>query len=41
MPNIPEMGKFWSSMKAAFEIATSLRASPEAALKEARKRLEK
>ena len=22
MPNIPQMGKFWSSMKAAFEIAT-------------------
>ena len=37
MPNIPQMGKFWSSMKAAFEIATSGRASPEAALKEARK----
>jgi len=37
MPNIPQMGKFWSSMKAAFEIATSGRASPEAALKEAGK----
>jgi maltose/maltodextrin transport system substrate-binding protein len=37
MPNIPQMGKFWSSMKAAFEISTSGRASPEAALKEARK----
>lgn len=37
MPNIPEMGKFWSSMKAAFELATSGRASPEAALKAARK----
>ena len=35
MPNIPQMGKFWSSMKAAFEIATSLRASPEADLKNA------
>jgi maltose-binding protein MalE len=22
MPNIPQMGKFWSSMKAAFEITT-------------------
>ena len=30
MPNIPQMGKFWSSMKAAFEIATSGRATPEA-----------
>jgi maltose/maltodextrin transport system substrate-binding protein len=37
MPNIPQMGKFWSSMKAAFELATSGRASPEAALKGARK----
>jgi maltose/maltodextrin transport system substrate-binding protein len=35
MPNIPQMGKFWSSMKAAFEIATSLRASPEVDLKNA------
>jgi maltose/maltodextrin transport system substrate-binding protein len=37
MPNIPQMGKFWSSMKTAFEIATSGRASPEIALKNARK----
>ena len=37
MPNIPQMGKFWSSMKAALEVATSGRASPEAALKTARK----
>jgi maltose/maltodextrin transport system substrate-binding protein len=37
MPNIPQMGKFWSSMKAAFELATSGRASPEVALKGARK----
>jgi maltose/maltodextrin transport system substrate-binding protein len=35
MPNIPQMGKFWSSMKAAFEIATNGGASPEAALKDA------
>jgi maltose/maltodextrin transport system substrate-binding protein len=40
MPNIPEMGKFWSSMKAAFELATSGRASPEAALQAARTRME-
>ena len=40
MPNIPQMGRFWSSMKAAFELATSGRASPEAALKEARKNIE-
>ena len=37
MPNIPQMGNFWSSMKAAFELATSERASPEAALNAARK----
>jgi maltose/maltodextrin transport system substrate-binding protein len=37
MPNIPQMGKFWSSMKAALEVAASGRASPEAALKTARK----
>ena len=41
MPNIPQMGRFWSAMKAAFEIATSLRASPEAALKSARKSMKK
>ena len=41
MPNIPQMGKFWSSMKAAFEIATSGRASPEVALKNAGKNMKK
>ena len=41
LPNIPQMGRFWSAMKAAFEIATSLRASPEAALKSARKSMKK
>ena len=41
MPNIPQMGRFWSSMKAAFEIATSGRATPEAALKSARKNMKK
>ena len=40
MPNIPQMGTFWSSMKAAFEITTSLRASPETALQNARKSME-
>jgi maltose/maltodextrin transport system substrate-binding protein len=40
MPNIPRMGKLWSSMKAAFETATNGEATPEAALKEARKNLE-
>ena len=41
MPNIPQMGRFWSSMKAAFEIATSGRASPEAALRDARKNMKR
>jgi maltose/maltodextrin transport system substrate-binding protein len=41
MPNIPQMGKFWSSVKAALEIATSGRASPEFALKEARKNMKR
>jgi maltose/maltodextrin transport system substrate-binding protein len=41
MPNIPQMGVFWSAMKAAFETATSLRASPETALQNARKSMER
>jgi maltose/maltodextrin transport system substrate-binding protein len=41
MPNIPQMGKFWSSMKAAFEIATTDRATPEAALKDASRNMKK
>jgi maltose/maltodextrin transport system substrate-binding protein len=41
MPNIPQMGKVWSSLKAAFETAASGEATPEAALKDARKNLEK
>ena len=41
MPNIPQMGKFWSSMKAAFEISTNGEATPEAALKDARKNMGK
>jgi maltose-binding protein MalE len=35
------MGKFWSSMAAAFEVATNGQASPQAALDEARKNMEK
>jgi maltose/maltodextrin transport system substrate-binding protein len=35
MPNIPQMGRFWSSLAAALQIATIGRASPEAALNEA------
>jgi maltose/maltodextrin transport system substrate-binding protein len=41
MPNIPQMGKFWSSMKAAFEIATIGRATSEAALKDASRNMKK
>ena len=41
MPNIPQMGRFWSSMKEAFEIATTGRAAPEAALKFARTNMRK
>ena len=41
MPNIPQMGKFWSSMASAFQIATNGQATPEAALTEAKKNMEK
>jgi maltose/maltodextrin transport system substrate-binding protein len=41
MPNIPEMGKFWSSMATAFQIATNGQASPQAALDDAKKNMEK
>ncbi len=41
MPNIPEMGKFWSSMASAFQIATNGQASPEAALADAKKNSER
>jgi maltose-binding protein MalE len=35
------MGKFWGSTKAAFEIATNGGATPEIALKDARKSMER
>jgi maltose/maltodextrin transport system substrate-binding protein len=41
MPNIPQMGRFWNPMEAAFQIATNGQASPQAALAEAKKRMEK
>jgi maltose/maltodextrin transport system substrate-binding protein len=41
MPNIPQMGKFWSSMASAFQIATNGQATPEAALADAKKNMEK
>ena len=39
MPNIAQIGRFWSSLKAALEIATSGRATPEAALQSAGKNM--
>jgi maltose/maltodextrin transport system substrate-binding protein len=41
MPNIPQMGKFWSSMATAFQVATNGQASPKAALDDAKKNMEK
>jgi maltose-binding protein MalE len=35
------MGRFWSSMATAFKIATNGQASPQAALNDAKKNLEK
>jgi maltose/maltodextrin transport system substrate-binding protein len=35
MPNIPQMGRFFSAVGAALQIATEGRASAEAALREA------
>jgi maltose/maltodextrin transport system substrate-binding protein len=41
MPNIPQMGKFWSSMATAFQIATNGQAPPKAALDDAKRNMEK
>jgi maltose/maltodextrin transport system substrate-binding protein len=41
MPNVPQIGKFWGAMGAALQIATSGQATPQAALDEADKTLEK
>ena len=41
MPNIPQMSKFWGAVGAAFQIATSGRASAQAALDEAANSIEK
>jgi maltose/maltodextrin transport system substrate-binding protein len=41
MPNIPQMGRFWSSMATAFQIATNGQAPPKAALDDAKKNMEK
>jgi maltose/maltodextrin transport system substrate-binding protein len=37
MPNIPQMGRFWTSLATALEVATSGRSSPAAALAEAQR----
>ena len=41
MPNIPQMGRFWSAMGAALQVATNGQATPQAALDEASKLIEK
>jgi len=35
MPNIPEMGRFWSAVGSALQLATNGQASVQAALQEA------
>ncbi|WFB37611.1 maltose/maltodextrin ABC transporter substrate-binding protein MalE [Kiritimatiellota bacterium B12222] len=37
MPNVPQMGKFWSSMEAALQNATNEQATPKAVLENAKK----
>jgi maltose/maltodextrin transport system substrate-binding protein len=39
MPNIPQMGKFWTAAATALQVATSGRASPAAALAEAQRNM--
>jgi maltose/maltodextrin transport system substrate-binding protein len=39
MPNIPQMGQFWTSLATALEVATSGRSSPAAALAEAQRNM--
>jgi maltose/maltodextrin transport system substrate-binding protein len=39
MPNIPQMGKFWTSLATALELATSGRSSPAAALAETQRNM--
>ena len=41
MPNIPEMGRFWSAVGAALQVATNGQSSAEAALKEAAENMRK
>jgi maltose/maltodextrin transport system substrate-binding protein len=39
MPNIPQMGRFWTSLGGALEVATSGRCSPATALEEAQRNM--
>ncbi|HEY5744006.1 MAG TPA: maltose/maltodextrin ABC transporter substrate-binding protein MalE [Terrimicrobiaceae bacterium] len=41
MPNVPQIGRFWSAMGAALQIATNGNATPQKALDEAEKSIEK
>jgi maltose/maltodextrin transport system substrate-binding protein len=41
MPNIPQMGRFWGAIAAAIQVATTGRASPQAALDEAESLIQK
>jgi maltose/maltodextrin transport system substrate-binding protein len=41
MPNVPQMSKFWTSMATAFQIATNGQASPQVALDDAKKNMQK
>jgi maltose/maltodextrin transport system substrate-binding protein len=41
MPNIPQMGRFWSAIGAALQVATNGQATPQAALDEAARMIEK
>ncbi|HEY0793737.1 MAG TPA: maltose/maltodextrin ABC transporter substrate-binding protein MalE [Chthoniobacterales bacterium] len=41
MPNIPQMGRFWSAMTTVFQTATNGQASPQAALADAKHSMQK
>jgi hypothetical protein len=41
MPNIPQMGKFWISMRVALEISRNGGATPQVALQDAFKSMQK
>jgi maltose/maltodextrin transport system substrate-binding protein len=41
MPNIPQMGRFWGALGAALQIATNGQVTPQAALDDAQKQIQK